>query len=59
MIRIAWLIAVIGGFLVCLLVGMESVGKKLPAWIPFQKYMWWLSFLAFFVSVLSIMLSNI
>lgn len=59
MISIAWFLAVVGGLLACLLLGMECVGKKMPAWIPLKKYIWWLSVLVFFVSVVSIMFSNI
>lgn len=56
---IAWLFAVVGGLLACLLLGMECVGRKMPVWIPFKKYIWWLSVWVFFLSVLSIMFSNI
>jgi len=59
MISIAWFLAVVGGLLACLLVGMESVGRKLPAWIPLKDYVWWLSVLVFLAGVLGIMLSNI
>lgn len=59
MISVAWSLAVVGGFLACLLLGMECVGRKLPAWIPLKTYIWWLCVSVFFLSVLSIMFSNI
>ena len=59
MISLAWLLAVIAAILVCLLLAMESTGRRLPSWLPLQGYLWWLSFLMFAGSVLSIMFSNI
>lgn len=59
MIAFAWLFAVVGGLLACLLLSMESVGRKLPAWLPLKNYIWWLSVLVFMASVLAIMFANI
>ena len=59
MITFAWIFTIVGGLLACLLLSMESVGRKLPTWIPLKKYIWWLNVFVFFVSVLTVMFSNI
>ncbi|MBS1160752.1 MAG: hypothetical protein H6R15_3171 [Proteobacteria bacterium] len=59
MITFAWFFAVAGGLLACLLLSMESVGRKMPAWLPLKRYIWWLSVLVFLVSVLTIIFANI
>ncbi|MFZ2266808.1 MAG: hypothetical protein WAV95_04440 [Azonexus sp.] len=59
MTTFAWFFAIVGGLLACLLLAMESLGRKLPTWLPLKKYLWWLSVFIFFVSVLTVMFSNI
>jgi hypothetical protein len=59
MIATAFFSAAVAGLLACLLLAMESIGKKLPTWVPCQGYLWWLCVLVFFGSVLTVMLSNI
>ena len=59
MIAFAWFLAIAGGLLACLLLAMESLGRKMPAWLPLKNYLWWLCVLVFFSSVLTVMFSNI